>query len=194
MATQWCSEKCRQHTAKRIYLPAGNTPIPLYRHWEKTRPSFLETLTPIQIDDVTNGSQKGLFRRFFEKECPSFAPRMRWIDGPPQQADLALLGVGLNGHVAFHEPGFRADLFCEDVVLSEKTLHTLGLEPNTRGRTYGAGAFLKTKAILVLATGASKRPVLERLAALRAPSADFPISLLLEHPDLTFLVDRASMP
>lgn len=176
-------------------MPAGNTPIPLYRAWEKHRPPFLESLRFIQIDDLLNGKKKGLFKKFFEAQLPSHAARFEWIENSaPQQADLAVLGLGLNGHVAFHEPGLPADFQFGEVELSESTKTALGLEAKAKGITYGAQAFFNAKAILILVTGASKKDILARLRARTEPDPKLPISLLLDHPDLTFLVDEPAMP
>jgi glucosamine-6-phosphate deaminase len=102
------------------------------------------------------------------------------------QADLAWLGLGLNGHVGFHEPGIDPRMFSGCVRLSAKSTETLQLEPDTWGLTYGVGAFMACKAILILVRGESKREVLTRL--LRADPA-LPASHLLRHGNLTSLSD-----
>lgn len=48
-----------------IHLPAGSTPIPIYKQWEKMRPEFLNSLRFQQVDEVITGNRKGLFENFF---------------------------------------------------------------------------------------------------------------------------------
>jgi glucosamine-6-phosphate deaminase len=120
---------------------------------------------------------------------PGFLNHFRWIGDSYEQGDLAILGLGLNGHVAFHEPELPKNFYSGCVRLSEKTCNTLGVEPSTWGITYGASAFLKSKAILMLVSGTAKREVLQRLLK-KDPS--LPATALCSHPQFTILADSAA--
>ena len=182
-ASKWCADR----KPKSMFLPAGNTPLPLYHLWEVERPAFLEKCQFVQIDDVLTGRGRGQFRAFFEKELPSAVPRFHWIDRADEGAEIALLGLGLNGHIAFHEPGLGDEFYSGCVKLSATTCNALGSEQGTWGVTYGAGAFHACRAIAILVTGASKKEV---LAKLLNRDRTLPASGLLAHADITVIADR----
>jgi len=179
----WLESRVKRYGAKSLFLPAGETPKPLYARWRKSPPAYLRNLKLLQVDDVTTGAGKGVFARFFREELPGF------IVVPPvkeEGADLAILGLGTNGHVAFHEPGIPFDFSFGEVDLHDDTARRLGLEPGTKGITYGVGAFRKAQAILLVVRGENKREVYERL---KKGDPSLPASGLLDHPDLTFLTE-----
>jgi len=189
-ADRWCHEKLGQRSAsvsQRIYVPAGETPRPLYRHWREHRPRYLNSAELLQIDDVITGSQAGLFRRFFESELgKDFRKQLRAIENADQQADFAILGFGLNGHLAFHEPEIGSDFFSGCVPLSKTTCSTLGLEAGAWGVTYGLAAFLRCRSILLMVSGEKKAAMFRRF--LSEPVLSIPGFTALglkAHPDLT---------
>jgi 6-phosphogluconolactonase/glucosamine-6-phosphate isomerase/deaminase len=186
-ASNWCVGK----HAKSMFLPAGRTPSELYKLWEKERPAFLNGVDFLQIDDVLTGHGKGQFKQFFHDELPSYLRQFKWIERADQVAEVAILGLGLNGHVAFHEPGLSREFFSGCVKLSDTTRGVINAEPGTWGITYGVGAFMKCKSICIMVGGASKRDILKRLLA---RDETVPATALLEHPDITIFVDRAAYP
>lgn len=179
----WLENRVKRYGAHSLFLPAGETPKPLYARWRKAPPAYLEGMRLLQVDDVTTGSGKGVFARFFQEELPAFE-----VVAPVKEegADLAILGLGTNGHVAFHEPGIPLHFRFGEVDLAEDTAARLKLEPGTRGITYGVGAFVKAKAILLVVRGEGKREIFERL---KKGDPSLPASGLLSHPDLTVLTD-----
>ena len=44
-----------------------------------TSPAELKGVTFVQVDEVVTGSQKGVFRRFFEEHLPSFAGQFEFL-------------------------------------------------------------------------------------------------------------------
>lgn len=112
--------------------------------------------------------------------------------------DLLVLGLGLNGHVGFNEPG---------PVLRAGT-HAVTLHPSTRAAsadlfagdatrvparalTIGMKQILCAGRVLMIATGASKVDVLA--AMVRGPlTTACPASWLQAHRDVTLVVDRAA--
>ncbi len=190
-ASNWVQDRVRRHQAKSIFIPAGQTPIPLYQLWEKEKPDFLKGLAFLQIDEVLTGSQKGVFKDFFQQHLPSFRNQIRYIEAAEHVADLAILGLGVNGHVAFHEPGIDNQFYSGCVQLTSKTCEYLKLEPNTWGLTYGVGAFVRCKSVMMTVTGKGKREVLARLLR---EDRELPATALLHHQDLTLLADREALP
>lgn len=189
-ASQWCEEKIKTCRAHSVYIPAGRTPMALYEVWRRENPAYLAGLDLVQIDDVMTGPQRNVFRRFLEENLPGHQKQIKFISDASRQADLAILGLGLNGHVAFHEPGLDRDFYSGCVRLSSVTCDHLNLARDTWGISYGAGAFFRSRAILMMVSGASKREILKKFLA---GDPSLPASALLGHPDLTLLVDKEAM-
>lgn len=146
--------------------------------------SILNEFELYQIDEVITGEKTGLFADFFKTYLGNLKRPVRGLGDAEAKADLAWLGLGLNGHVGFHEPGLASNFASGCVKLSEKTCHTLELEAGTWGLTYGAARFMECQAILMLVRGSSKRDVLH---ALEKGDAGLPASALLPHKDFTVL-------
>ncbi len=187
--SSWCHNKVQATGAKSLYLPAGNTPVPIYKEWTQRPPLFLQKLSLIQIDDIITGPKAGIFKSFFLQNLPGHESQFRWIGDQYDQGDLSILGLGINGHIAFHEPELPKDFYSGCVHLSEKTCQSLGVDASTWGVTYGASAFLKSKAILMLVLGEAKREVLQRLIN-KDPS--LPATALCYHSDFTILADHGA--
>jgi glucosamine-6-phosphate deaminase len=118
------------------------------------------------------------------------ARHQRLLDAAP--LDLAVLGLGADGHVAFDEPGSRLD---EPTRVVQLTGHTraelteeLGSVPD-RALTVGLGSLMQARELLVTAIGATHAPAL-RAMLVDPPSPAAPASLLRAHPRLTVICDR----
>ncbi|MEK0317446.1 glucosamine-6-phosphate deaminase [Cohnella sp. 56] len=111
-------------------------------------------------------------------------------------ADLQLLGIGLNGHIGFNEPGFAPAPGGTHVVrLDESTRQAnarffgAGETVPEYALTMSAGRIMQARSIVLLATGAAKAAIVAR--ALEGPiGTDCPASLLQLHPDATVVLDR----
>jgi glucosamine-6-phosphate deaminase len=126
-----------------------------------------------------------------EAECRRFERELA-RGGPP---DLALAGIGRNGHVAYVEPGAALPPRTSPVPLSASTrrgLETQGLRPAPReALTMGIETILEAQEILLVATGKEKAEVVA--AALAGPiTPRCPASFLSLHPALTVVLDRAA--
>ncbi len=97
--------------------------------------------------------------------------------------DLAVLGLGDNGHVAFNEPGSAADSRTRSVALSDETIEQTGRTwpadspVPTEAVTMGVGTLLEARSILLLVKGVPKAGIVRR-ALLDEPTADVPGSFL----------------
>jgi galactosamine-6-phosphate isomerase len=128
-----------------------------------------------------------------ESECRRVAD---WLahNGP---IDIGVLGLGVNGHVGFNEPGPSLQAHAHIAQLSDDSLgHAMldraGARPRY-GLTLGMADLLQAREVMLLVSGASKRTPLGRL--LDGPiSTEFPASLLALHRDLRLLCDEAAMP
>ena len=180
----WCADRLAKYQPETLFLPAGNTPKALYAFWEERRPSYLENLRFAQVDELMDSGEPPLFQRFFREELPSYAARIH----PPGQLvigqSLAILGLGKNGHVAFHEPHVPTDFSFGPVSLTQDTCDSLGIPPPARGLTYGLATLRQAKSILLLVAGDGKESAWQ---AFVAADEKCPASHLRPHPDLTVL-------
>ncbi len=109
--------------------------------------------------------------------------------------DLALVGIGVNGHVAYLEPGRSLAPRTALVRLSASTRRALsadGLHPvPRRALTMGIETILSARRIVLVATGPDKADAVA--AALQGPvTTRCPASFLSLHLALTVILDRGA--
>jgi glucosamine-6-phosphate deaminase len=110
--------------------------------------------------------------------------------------DLALLGIGGNGHIAFNEPGSPFSSRTRVVALAPETRAGAagfgGAEAApTHALTIGVGTILAARRCVLLAHGAGKAAIVAR--ALEGPiGPDVPASALRLHGDATVILDAAA--
>ena len=123
-----------------------------------------------------------------EAECGDYEAAIAAAGG----LDLAILGLGTNGHIGFNEPGSDWLARTHVVSLSQETRATHAAQ--TRGKyvipdygiTVGISTILAAREILLLVAGGGKA---RALAAFRAgiPDPTWPVTALLTHRHLTVL-------
>ena len=126
-----------------------------------------------------------------ERECARYERRLA-REGPP---DVAFVGIGVNGHVAYLEPARALPPRTSLVRLSAATRQRLGqhgVRPIPReALTVGLEAILACRAILLVAAGREKATAVA--AALEGPvTPRCPASFLTVHPGLSVMLDRAA--
>jgi glucosamine-6-phosphate deaminase len=100
--------------------------------------------------------------------------------------DVQILGIGLNGHIAFNEPGSRFDSRTRLVTLAD----TSTVLPR-QAISMGVGTILESRKILLLSSGEAKARILSQ--ALEGPMTEaLPASALQRHPDVTVIADLDS--
>ena len=108
--------------------------------------------------------------------------------------DFQLLGIGVNGHIGFNEPGTS---FASETHLVD--LQPSTLEANARffdsiddvpkqAYTMGSQSILRAKTILLIATGEKKRAVLEQVIAGEYTETN-PATALVKHDRVIILTD-----
>ncbi len=108
--------------------------------------------------------------------------------------DLQVLGIGVDGHLAFNEPGSSLSSTTRIKTLTEQTRRDNARffgSPDEVPRhvlTQGLGTILRARHLLLIATGAGKAAAVA--AAVEGPlSASCPASVLQLHPHATVLLD-----
>ncbi len=110
--------------------------------------------------------------------------------------DLQLLGLGVNAHLGFNEPGSSLGSRTRVKTLAPETLASNRKDLPAPGAprlaiTLGLGTILEARACLLIATGSAK--VAAVAATIEGPlSASAPASVLQLHPHVTAYVDDAA--
>ncbi|MBS1736592.1 MAG: glucosamine-6-phosphate deaminase [Bacteroidetes bacterium] len=109
--------------------------------------------------------------------------------------DLQILGIGVNGHIGFNEPGSPVYSKTRLVSLDNSTRiansHEFGniSEVPRMAITMGISTILKSKEIILMAWGKTKAPVVKKSVE-ENPTEEIPASLLQHHDHCTFVVDE----
>jgi glucosamine-6-phosphate deaminase len=109
--------------------------------------------------------------------------------------DLAILGIGENGHIGFNEPPSDATASTREVALSPETVGSNARywggheQVPRRAMTVGLAQILGARRTLLVASGRHKREIAHR-ALLGPVTPEVPASYLQVADDVTVLVDR----
>jgi glucosamine-6-phosphate deaminase len=204
-----------------VTFPTGHTPTGLYRHLRAEHAAgrfSLDDADVFMLDEYLDlpSYPEGSFQSFLQdhlgevvfnksttfhpitlgedvKVCTLYDLEIDLAGG----VDLAVVGVGRNGHVGFNEPDAHFFGRTHVVKLATSTLETnfpdqpSSVRP-TRAITMGLRDLVAARSVLMLASGSSKSPV---LAALR--DGDFnpsiPATYFLDHRDFTIIADDEAM-
>jgi glucosamine-6-phosphate deaminase len=220
-AADLVAEVLRAQPAATLLLPAGATPVPLYVELvrrAKAGALDLSRAELFQLDELLGvpRTDPRSFQAFFRQHLIGpldLEARFHGLDGAAPDpsveierhrqtladcgpADLVLLGLGRNGHVAFNEPGATLTDAARLVTLAPSTLeglrHAFPNDCPTRGLTLGLREIAAGREVVMLVTGASKRERLSELAAGRVRREN-PASLLAGHARFHVLADRAAL-
>lgn len=110
--------------------------------------------------------------------------------------DIQILGIGRNGHIAFNEP---SDEFTDEawkVTLTQSTIDANSIYFDDipmphYAMTMGIGSIMRSKKIILIATGASKAEAVRDM--INGPvTPGLPASILQQHPDTVILLDEAA--
>jgi 6-phosphogluconolactonase/glucosamine-6-phosphate isomerase/deaminase len=183
---EWLYKQSLKYAIDRVFVPAGDTPRPLYRSWEASGLPFKSTAKLVQLDEILTGRGEGLFKKFFKETLPSFQKNFEYIDKADSGADIAILGLGPNGHVAFHEPGLSANFYSGCLQLNEETANRLKIEAGAKVVSYGLGAFMKSKGVILIVRGAQKKEILKTILK---HGCALPAALLLNHKNVLVVTD-----
>lgn len=112
--------------------------------------------------------------------------------------DLQLLGLGLNGHIGFNEPGasFEKETHCvnltESTILANSRFFTAIEDVPTQAYTMGIKSIMMARKILLTVSGKNKARIVAQ--AFQGPvTPQVPASILQMHPDVTLVGDEEAL-
>ena len=112
------------------------------------------------------------------------------VSGP---IDVCILGLGLNGHIAFNEPAELLEPNCHIATLSEKSMqHSMASEMGTNptyGLTLGMADILQSKLIIMLVSGQNKKAIIGKFLSKKITS-QIPASFLWLHNNVQCFIDE----
>ena len=127
------------------------------------------------------------------EECKRYDAEIETAGG----IDLQLLGIGRNGHIGFNEPAASYSIGSYLVDLTDNTLKANSrffdsdeTQP-TQALTMGIGPIFRARHILLLITGEGKADITKKLFD-GMLHTDVPACLLLLHPNVTVVLDKAA--
>jgi glucosamine-6-phosphate deaminase len=126
-----------------------------------------------------------------KQHCATYEQKIADAGG----VDLQILGIGINGHIGFNEPGSSMFTKTRLTTLTNSTRLANSYEFANISEvprlaiTMGIGTILKAKKILLMAWGPTKAPVIHQSVE-GDDTEHVPASLLQNHDDVTFLVDE----
>ena len=111
--------------------------------------------------------------------------------------DIQLLGLGSNGHIAFNEPnkelvfGTHLTDLTEETIEDNSRFFNSKEEVPTKAFTMGIGGIMKSKKILVIASGENKAEAVKEMVKGNINTL-VPATMLQMHHDVTVIVDEAA--
>ncbi|PYE52764.1 glucosamine-6-phosphate deaminase [Deinococcus yavapaiensis KR-236] len=195
-----------------LLVATGNTPLPAYaelaRRAENGEVDFSRVLA-VQLDEYVGLEEDdprslwrwtrrsfvdplGVTRTLRLVDVTTFDDDIAKVGG----LDLAVLGLGPNGHLGFNEPPCDEHAKTREVDLTPESLVSnaryFDLPVPTRARTAGMTTILSAREKLLIVTGAHKRRILARTLD-EVSSRDVPASWL-RGEDTTVVADEEARP
>lgn len=224
-AVAWFLAECLAEEPRLVLgLPTGRTPVAMYRELvrlhQRGRVDFSRATT-FNLDEFVGlgPDARGSYRQFMAQHLfahVNLDPTRTHVpigDAPNPRAeaaryeaeiaaagglDIAILGIGANGHIGFNEPA--ASLPSRTSVVTLKASSRASNAQRFGGRaaavprraiSMGMGTMLSARHVVLLATGAEKAEIVAK--ALNGPiTTKVPASLLQGHPRVVFVLDRAA--
>ena len=191
-------------------LPTGNSPLGCYKFlgdWSKQKKIDWSETKCFALDEYVDADESITFQHFLQtnlyqytnlqdknKFNPSACDDYDTLIEAQGGLDLTILGLGANGHIAFNEPGTPLESWTHSIWLTESTrkanqsYFTASTTVPYRAVTMGIRTILNSRKLILIASGAHKKDILEQ-ALLGAVDPNIPASYLSLHPHVTVLTD-----
>jgi glucosamine-6-phosphate deaminase len=171
------------------YYPIDNQALQSYNRFMRFNLFDHVDINPKNIH-IPNGE---IPKESIKESCRQYEKMIEEAGG----IDLQILGIGNNGHIGFNEPGSGIYSKTRLITLDNSTRIANAYEFANISEvprlaiTMGIGTILKAKRILLMAWGSGKAPVIKQ-AVEDDETEHVPASLLQNHEDVTFIVDKAA--
>ncbi|MBE4910554.1 glucosamine-6-phosphate deaminase [Bacillus luteolus] len=112
--------------------------------------------------------------------------------------DIQVLGVGSNGHIGFNEPKTSFHCRTHEVNLAESTIQANARyfdsieDVPKKAISMGIETIMEAKKIILFASGSKKAKAIYQLLRTDEIDADWPVTILKTHPNVTIVVDEAA--
>ena len=213
----------RNHSQPVIGFATGSTPLGVYRYfidnYQAQKVSLRQVkafnldeyvgLTPSHPRSFASAMKNELFSHIdilpeninaldgskedMIQECQRYESL---IDANP--IDIQILGIGMDGHIAYNEPGSPLDGACHVVDLHQESIESsldYGFDHiedvPTQGVTQGIGTIMKAKQLIMMAKGEKKADLVKRMIYGEV-TPDFPSSIIQRHPNVIVCLDRSA--
>ena len=212
--SEMIAREIRNNPKINLGLPTGETIIPIYQCL-----SFLINKTKIDASKIKTfnldeyismpPSDKNSYHHFMhehlfskinikkentnfpEDKKPSLYDKLIKKSGG---LDLTILGIGVNGHIAFNEPGSSIKSKTRIVKLTQSTINSNSRffkddKVPKKAITIGIFAILSSKKIILVATGKNKAEIIAKTLKSK-PSPKIPASFLKRHKKTLVILDE----
>jgi len=198
----------------RVCLATGATPTPVYG---RLAADALATTTVFLLDEFGDlpaghpGRCETMLRTALLDRVPAAEFHFPDVDTPDLDVecrryrdllnagglDLAILGLGRNGHLGLNEPGSTPDAPTRVVELTEETregARSYGADPPpTWGLAVGLAEILAAREVWLLVTGSAKAAVLAQVVN-DPVTVQIPATFLRAHPNAVIWAGRPAAP
>ncbi len=143
----------------------------------------------VKEENINIPSGQGTEEDYY-KACDEYNRKLR-----ENEIDIQVLGIGSNGHIAFNEPGTPFGTKTHCVELDQNTREDNSRffssidEVPTHAISMGLANIMKSKKIILIATGTNKAEAVRRMIQ-GDVTEQMPASILQFHPDVVILTDR----
>jgi len=187
----------------KLVLPTGSTPLGLYEELVKRQLDWSNITTfnldeyiinPNHLQSYYSFMRMNLFDKiniypnnynFPDRNTQAYEDKIEQHGG----IDLCILGIGINGHLAFNEPGSSFESRTRVVNLDEQTI-----KDNSRffdskrdvpkqAITMGLGTIMESKRIVLISRGKKKKEILDK-AMFGKITEEIPASILQLHDNM----------
>ena len=205
----------------KLGLATGGTPVPIYKkliEMNKAGEVDFSRVHTVNLDEYCGipGSHDQSYRYFMDTNLfdhinidkkntfvasgmGDFEANARELEEKVREggaADLQLLGIGNNGHIAFNEASDHLIAVAHTEKLTESTINANARffekkeDVPTMAITMGMGDILAAKKVVLAATGLAKVPAIRGLIMDDVITTQNPSTMLKMHEDAVVVIDR----
>ena len=205
----------------KLGLATGGTPVPIYKkliEMNKAGEVDFSRVHTVNLDEYCGipGTHDQSYRYFMDTNLfdhinidkkntfvasgtSDFEANARELEEKVREggaADLQLLGIGNNGHIAFNEASDHLIAVAHTEKLTESTINANARffekkeDVPTMAITMGMGDILAAKKVVLAATGLAKVPAIKGLIMDDVITTQNPSTMLKMHEDAVVVIDR----